>query len=370
MSKEISTDVSAEQQSMLPVEYQEQQLLDAFKKVEEEVKSEVTDFTTEEGRKRIKKLAADVSKSKTAIDTRMRDYLRKLKSSVKPVEKNARESVERFDKLRDDLLAPVLAAYEPQKQLIEMMERVPSQLLNESLSVAMVNDLAAQVQSVDVDTIWPEHQKKARTLKEAALTLLADALKRLEAEEARNAELESLRKAKEESEQRERDRMVSEAARKEAERLAEEKARRDQEDANRRAAESKAREEQAVLAQKQAEEKIKAAEAQRLVDEEQRAKREEQQRLAAEEAQRVAVAAAEAAERDRMEAQKRAEQEEAEKRAADKAHRSAINRDVLAALLSSSDFDAAVKSGDPTEVAKAVITLAARRNCGRMVVNY
>lgn len=372
MSKEISTDLATESatESKLPAHFEEQHLLALYQRVENEVKAEVPDITTKEGRARIKALAADVSRSKTAIDAPLRDYLRYLKSSVKPVEKNARESVERFDALRDELLKPLMAALEPQKQLLTMMEGVSTLCIAEGFTAQQAKDLLAQVEAVDIESFWQENQKKAKAAKEAAATTAADTLKRLELAEQQAAELAALRKQQAEAEQRERDRLIAEEAKAQAQREADEKLRRDREDAERRAAEARQREEDERLARQRAEESARLAEEQRKRDDELRAQREEQARKDAEEQQRLAVAAAEEAERNRLAEQQRTEQEAAERREADKAHAVKVKREILASLLADGDFDAAVKSGDPEKVARAVIGLSAKRMAGKMFIQY
>lgn len=71
----------------LPDAFNKDALIDAYKRIEKEAKSEVPDIETEEGRKNIKEMARKVAASKTAIDTPIRDYLRIIKAQPKVLEK-------------------------------------------------------------------------------------------------------------------------------------------------------------------------------------------------------------------------------------------------------------------------------------------
>ena len=119
---EVTTEVSA--LPSLPAAYTAESLEDLFAKVKAEVEAHVPDIETVEGRKHIKSLAAKISSSKTAIDKPMRDYLREIKALPKVVEKNARESVERFDALRDATLKPLNDAQAHQDAIIARMDEI------------------------------------------------------------------------------------------------------------------------------------------------------------------------------------------------------------------------------------------------------
>ena len=84
--------------------------LDAFfEKAKAEVDGEVPDLSTTKGRKRIAALAADVSRSKTAVEVPGRAYNKFLKAQPKLIDKELREFCDKMDKLRDDTREPLTA---------------------------------------------------------------------------------------------------------------------------------------------------------------------------------------------------------------------------------------------------------------------
>lgn len=84
--------------------------LDAFyEKAKAQVDGEVPDLSTTKGRKRIATLAADVSRSKTAVEAPGRAYNKHLKSLPKIIDKELREFCDKMDKLRDDTREPLTA---------------------------------------------------------------------------------------------------------------------------------------------------------------------------------------------------------------------------------------------------------------------
>lgn len=368
---QLTNESEAQVPHAIPTAFEAATLESLYAKVEQEVKAEVTEVESEEGRARIRALAMQVSKSKTALDKPMRDYLRAIKTFPKTVEKNARESLERFDKLRDEILAPLAAAAAPQQEIIALLESVPVSLADSSLTSQQARELLLSIDDgIDMSIVWEENLKKVKSLRDAGMKLCGDAIERLELAEQQARELAELRQKQVEAEQRERDRLIAEEARQKAEREAEDKARRDREDAERRAAEARQREEDAKLQLQRTHEQQEREKKQREEDERNRLAAEEQ-RKKDEEAERVRlIAEAEAAERKRLAEEVRRVEEEEERRAADKAHRGSVHRAVLVAVLGDIEFNEAVKTGDPEAIAKAVITMAAQRKAGRMIVNY
>ncbi len=85
MSEEISLieDISAEK---YPVIYGRNGLDHFCEKVKNTVSSEVPDISTAKGRARIASLAANVSKSKVAVEKPGREYLKQLKDLPKKIE--------------------------------------------------------------------------------------------------------------------------------------------------------------------------------------------------------------------------------------------------------------------------------------------
>src|SRR5690606_23592060 len=72
-----------------------------------EVIGEVPDLTTRKGRERIASLAAQVARSKTAVEKPGREYLKRIKELPKAVEAELREFVQQMDALRDEVRQPL-----------------------------------------------------------------------------------------------------------------------------------------------------------------------------------------------------------------------------------------------------------------------
>ncbi|MEG2554433.1 MAG: hypothetical protein RSA68_19550, partial [Hafnia sp.] len=81
--------------------------LDAFLEQIKQAVNEVPDLSTDKGRKRIASLAAQVSRSKTAIEKPGREYLKRLKAAVKPAEQEIKRFVDECDALRDATRQPL-----------------------------------------------------------------------------------------------------------------------------------------------------------------------------------------------------------------------------------------------------------------------
>lgn len=351
---EVSTEVT--ELPSLPVAYSAESLEDLFNKVKAEVEAHVPDLETVEGRKHIKSLAARISSSKTAIDKPMRDYLREIKALPKVVEKNARESVERFDALRDATLKPLVDAQASQDAIIERMDEIVRQCSQDGLKSDTVRLWHEEAKAVDVETtFWPELIKKARASVDGAVAATSTTLTRLVAAEEQAAELERLRKEAEENAQRERDRQIAEAA---ALKAQEEERQR----AEQRILDERNKAEQDRMAKLKAEQDKAAAE-QALKDAEEKAKRDaelaeqqakERERIAAENAKKYAE------EQQALEAQRLKDEEQ--RRAEDKQHRVAINRAALADLIA--------QAGLSEDQAKAVITAVAKGMVANIKIHY
>lgn len=353
-----NTEVTTEVTSLpsLPAAYTAESLEDLFAKVKDEVEAHVPDIETVEGRKHIKSLAAKISSSKTAIDKQMRDYLREIKALPKVVEKNARESVERFDALRDATLKPLNDAQAHQDAIISRMDEIVRLCSQDGLQSDTVRLLVDEVSAVDVETtFWPELIKKAKASVEGAMSATTATLSRLIESEKQAAELERLRKEAEENARRERDRLIAE----EAARKAQEEERRR---AEQRVLEEQRKAEESRLSQLKAEQDARLAEQARIEAEEQHKREAELAEQQAKERERVAVENAKKQAEEHQALALKRQKEEEEKRAADKAHRVAINRAALADLIAQASLT--------EEQAKAVITAVAKGLVANMKVIY
>ncbi|EKZ5322942.1 hypothetical protein REV79_002903 [Klebsiella quasipneumoniae] len=285
--------------------------LDAYLEQIRQAVNEVPDLTTKKGRDRVASLAAQVSRSKTAIEKPGREYLKRLKEAVRPAEAEIKRFVDACDELRDATRKP-LTEWEAEQERIKAEEAMNA-LHAEALVMNENIDLQRAVQ------FEADH--------EMAL-LMNDAFDREQAE--KKAEAERQRIAREE----------------EIKRLAEEKAKREAaEQAQREIDAAAAREREAILAKERAErERI---EAQQRAEREQReaAERAEREKKAVVEAERRK--AQEEADRIRREAEQRelarlAEEkrkaDEQARREADVKHRKAVGTEIVKALLANTSL--------------------------------
>ncbi|WP_426736739.1 hypothetical protein [Enterobacter cloacae complex sp. 397G4] len=286
--------------------------LDAYLEQIRQAVNEVPDLSTKKGRDRVASLAAQVSRSKTAIEKPGREYLKRLKEAVRPAEAEIKRFVDACDELRDATRRP-LTEWEAVQERIKAEEAM--------------NALHAEALEMNEEF---DRQRAAQIEADHEMALLMNDAFDRDREEKRRQE---------EQAQRERDERLKQEAADKAKREAEEKHKAELEAAARREADEKAR--------------ADAAERKRKEDAE-RAEREKQeaisaeQRKAQEEADRI-KREAEAKEKARMEEEQRKAEEEA-RRAADKEHRRTVNRRVYADLIA---------QGIPEEFAqKAVLAIA------------
>ncbi|EBL7699451.1 hypothetical protein DCT98_19400 [Salmonella enterica] len=318
---------------MAPSIYVENGLEKFLEQIRESVK-EVPDLSTAKGRARIASLAAQVSRSKTAVEKPGRDYLRHLKEAVKPAEAELRRFVSACDEMRDEVRRP-LTEWEAEQERIkaeEAMNALHAEALE--MNIKFDHELAAKLEA--------DH--------EMAL-LMNDAFDR-EAK-AKAEEAERQRVAHEE----ELKRQAAEQARREAE----EKAAAELAAAQKREADAIAAKAQAELlakqAQERAEQEVKDAAAK--AEAEKKAAIEAEQRKAQEEADRI-KREAEAKEAARLAEEKRIA-DEAAARAADVEHRRAINAAAVQAL---------IDQGIPDDWAKACVVAIARGKVPATTINY
>lgn len=280
--------------------------LDAYLEQIRQAVNEVPDLSTKKGRDRVASLAAQVSRSKTAIEKPGREYLKRLKEAVRPAEAEIKRFVDACDELRDATRRP-LTEWEAEQERIKAEEAMNAMheealVMNEEFD----RQRAAQIEA--------DH--------EMAL-LMNDAFDRDAKAKAEEAERQRIAREEE----------LKRQAAEQAKRESEEKAERERAEAARREAELKLRVEQAkryrIAAEQKAErEKKEAAE---------RAEREKSEAIAAEkrkaqeEADRI-KREAETKEKARLAEEQRKAEEEA-RRAADKEHRRTINRRVIADLI-------------------------------------
>ncbi|HFL7983589.1 TPA: hypothetical protein ACG5DV_000508 [Klebsiella pneumoniae] len=274
--------------------------LDAYLEQIRQAVNEVPDLTTKKGRDRVASLAAQVSRSKTAIEKPGREYLKRLKEAVRPAEAEIKRFVDACDELRDATRRP-LTEWEAEQERIKAEEamlalHVEALAMNEDFD----RQLAARIES--------DH--------EMAL-LMNDAFDREQADKA--AEAERQRIAHEE----EIKRLAAAAAAREVE----QRAQREREEAAHREAVLKAQAEQAERDRIAAEQKAEA-DKQAAIEAERRKAQEEADRIRREAEQR---------EQARLAEEKRKADEQA-RREADVKHRKAVGVEVVKALLANTSL--------------------------------
>lgn len=274
--------------------------LDAYLEQIRQAVNEVPDLTTKKGRDRVASLAAQVSRSKTAIEKPGREYLKRLKEAVRPAEAEIKRFVDACDELRDATRRP-LTEWEAEQERIKAEEamlalHVEALAMNEDFD----RQLAARIES--------DH--------EMAL-LMNDAFDREQADKA--AEAERQRIAHEE----EIKRLAAAAAAREVE----QRALREREEAAHREAVLKAQAEQAERDRIAAEQKAEA-DKQAAIEAERRKAQEEADRIRREAEQR---------EQARLAEEKRKADEQA-RREADVKHRKAVGTEIVKALLANTSL--------------------------------
>lgn len=274
--------------------------LDAYLEQIRQAVNEVPDLTTKKGRDRVASLAAQVSRSKTAIEKPGREYLKRLKEAVRPAEAEIKRFVDACDELRDATRKP-LTEWEAEQERIKAEEamlalHVEALAMNENFD----RRLAARIES--------DH--------EMAL-LMNDAFDREQADKA--AEAERQRIAHEE----EIKRLAAAAAAREVE----QRAQREREEAAHREAVLKAQAEQAERDRIAAEQKAEA-DKQAAIEAERRKAQEEADRIRREAEQR---------EQARLAEDKRKADEQA-RREADVKHRKAVGTEIVKALLANTSL--------------------------------
>lgn len=270
--------------------------LNSFLEKIRELAKEVPDVTTKKGRDRIGSLARMVGSSKTAIEKPGREYLKRLKEAVKPVEEELRVFTRECDAIRDAILKP-RDEWEAEQERIKAEEAM--------------NALHAEALEMNEEF---DRQRAAQIEADHEMALLMnDKFDRDREEQHRQAE----------QAQREHEERIKQEAAEQARRDAEAKHKAEIEAAARREAEEKARAE--------------AAERQRI-EAEQRAAREKQEAEARAEREKAAAVEAERlkakqAEEARLAEEKRKADEQA-KREADVKHRKTVGTNIVNALTS------------------------------------
>ncbi|MHA1160370.1 hypothetical protein [Enterobacter ludwigii] len=274
--------------------------LDAYLEQIRQAVNEVPDLSTKKGRDRVASLAAQVSRSKTAIEKPGREYLKRLKEAARPAEAEIKRFVDACDELRDATRRP-LTEWEAEQERIKAEEAMNA-LHAEALVMNESIDLQRAIQ------FEADH--------EMAL-LMNDKFDRDREEQRRQ----------EEQVQREHEERIKQEAADKAKREAEEKHKADLAAAARREADEKARADAAERKRKEDADRAER-EKQDAIAEEKRKAQEEADRIKRE---------AEAKEKARLAEEQRKAYEQA-KREADVKHRKTVGTNIVNALTSNTSL--------------------------------
>jgi hypothetical protein len=320
----------------------------------EQAANEVPDLTTKKGRDRIASLAAQVSRSKTAVEKPGREYLKRIKEMPKAIEAELREFVNSMDALRDEVRAPLNEWEQAEADRVARHEERVQQLRDfamcDNLQAAGIRVQIENLEAIVVDTGFEEFEAEAHRVKTTALVMLRNELVKRQQYEAEQTELERLRAEAAQREQADREARIAREAAEQAQREAEQRAQAERDAAAKREADAKAAAEQRELQLK--------------LEAEQSARRELEAQQRAEQAERKAIddaLLAVAEERRRLKEENERIEAEAKAREADKAHKAAINRAALEAFIA---------GGMPEACAKQAVTLIAKRKIPNIQITY
>lgn len=340
-----------------------------FDAVKAEVTGEVPDLTTVKGRARIASLAATVSKSKKAVETPGRDYLKRLKEMPKVVEAELREFVTKMDNLRDATRQP-LTDWEDADQArkdkhVDGIQAIKDLAVFEvTPTAARVADTITQLEMVAISDTWEEFLAEAAQVKDETLVKLRSLLAERTQYEAEQAELVRLRAEAEAQAQRDRDAEIARVAAEQARLHAEQQAQAERDAAARREQELL---DQAAATQRAAAQAALDAEA---VAERQRLQLElqaEQARTAAAQAEASRAAAEQRAEQERHAAIRRQE-EAVEQARLDEVARANAAADEILRQQQERQADVAHKSKILGEAKKALIDMNISEELAKAIV--
>ena len=340
-----------------------------FDAVKAEVTGEVPDLTTVKGRARIASLAATVSKSKKAVETPGRDYLKRLKEMPKVVEAELREFVTKMDSLRDTTRQP-LTDWEEAEQArkdkhVDGIQAIKDLAVFEAPpTAARVADTINQLEMVAISDTWEEFLAEAAQVKDETLVKLRSLLAERTQYEAEQAELVRLRAEAEAQAQRDRDAEIARVAAEQARLHAEQQAQAERDAAARREQELL---DQAAATQRAAAQAALDAEA---VAERQRLQLElhaEQARTAAAQAEASRAAAEQRAEQERHAAIRRQE-EAVEQARLDEVARANAAADEILRQQQERQADVAHKSKILGEAKKALIDMNISEELAKAIV--
>lgn len=312
------------------------------------------DASTDKGREQIKSMAHAISRSKTALEGVGERLAKEAKELPKKIDAGRRLVKETLDAWRDEVRKPVTDWEDARQAWVDSqgreLESLKAYVTCPAGDVEQIKAQIAAAEAVSDGANRQEFQDGFRLAKANALTALRGKLADREKYDADQAELARLRaeQAKRDAEDAERRRVEEAGA--EAKRIADgiEQAKAIAADTARREAELKAQTEREAADRQAQEERDRAAarevELKAIAEAAERRERETEARLKREAEERVAAEKAEAARRER-----------------DKEHKGKLNRAAVEAF---------VAGGIAEDVAKAVVTLIAKRSIPAVMIAY
>jgi hypothetical protein len=324
--------------------------------IKDQVSGEAPDLSSKKGRDRIASLAAQVSRSKSAIEKPGREYLKHLKSLPKVVETELRGFVNSCDALRDEVRKPLTDwekadadRIDSHKEKIEQIKHYMEDQFN-YMSTDMVNNYIHELEEFEPSGDFEEFEEEAVNAYAKARLFLITAHQKQAETEKQTAELEELRRKEAEREQKERDERIASEAVEAARNAAEVETQRQREADQRKANEEKLafeRREMQLKLDAENSEKRRLESEQKLINDLKAA--EDRANQAAENERKII--------KDRQAAEKA----EAERIAKNRSHRTKVNREILLFL---------TNAGFSEDQAKLVITMAAKSKAGKLTINY
>ncbi|MEJ5142827.1 hypothetical protein [Gluconobacter albidus] len=323
---------------------------DVVSKLERDVRAMELDPTTEKGRKHIKSVAYQVSRSKTALDDMGKLVKEEAMELVKRVDGERRTINSRLDALRNEVRKPVDDYEAREKARVDgIRDQIAKiELLGQRLDGLSIETLNNGVEELDLLKVYDfqEFASRADLAVQQTVNALKAAIIIAEKAEADRVEAERLASVKAEEErlaaieaQKVREAEIARAAAENARKDAEEKAERE-----RKAAAEALEREKREAERKEQEAADRIAKMRREAEE--NARRVAAEKEAAEEQAKRDQEAAIERERQRVADEKAAKEADDKRRAENTAHRGKINREVLAALIA---------AGASEDLGKAII---------------
>ena len=290
----------------------EPERVDEFlKTVRERALSQVSDPETASGRKEMRSMAYEVSRTKTHIVKLANQSIEEARAKVRGVTTERIRIENYLNDLRDEVRAPAVEWELKEKARIDRHESDVRHIADHSSRdesgelrpSAGIKSIIGYVEDIAVDESFEEYQQTAAQTKSETLERLKADLALAEQRESEQAELERLRKEKQEAEAREQARLAEER------RLKEE-------------AERIEREKQEAIKAKQEAEKRERETQERIKREREAAAKAERERIERERREEEARKAAEA----------KAVRDAEDKRQADEKHRNSVRQAAILAI--------------------------------------